>query len=88
MKLDDSLITYPCHFPVKVIGANSMEFEQSILAIVKNITTSASPGEIERRVSTTSQYLSITVYPYITSRQQLDALYQALQANPLVKFCI
>ena len=81
----DSLIEYPCAFPIKVMGAHVEGFEEAVIAEVRRFDEQFDATLIERRPSRTGQYLGLTVTVTATSREQLDALYTALTSHPMVK---
>jgi uncharacterized protein len=83
---EESLITYPSAFPIKVMGARVDGFVEAIVAVVKNFD----PGFDETtgltlRDSSGGKYLGITVTITATSREQLDELYRTLTTHPMVK---
>ena len=84
MAASESIIEYPCAFPIKVMGRTEPGFAQSIVDLVKRHAPDFDPGSVEMRVSRKSKYLSLTCTVQATSREQLDALYQALCDHPLV----
>jgi putative lipoic acid-binding regulatory protein len=82
----ETLITFPCLFPIKVMG----EKHATLRADVVEIANKYAPGFIEQsmlieRTSRKGNYLSFTVTVPATSKAQLDALYQAFTAHPKVK---
>lgn len=81
----DSLIEYPCAFPIKVMGMHVPGFEEAIVSVTRQFDDRFDPSLIERRPSRTGQYLGLTITITATSRQQLDDLYRALTAHPMVK---
>lgn len=84
MTEESSLIEYPCDFPIKIMGKSQPGFTQEILAIVKTHAPDFDDTTVEVRTSRNGAYLSLTCIICATSRPQLDALYQALHAHPLV----
>ncbi|MCV4754410.1 DUF493 family protein, partial [Escherichia coli] len=46
------------------------------------------PATIEMRPSKSANYLGLTITVTATSREQLDDLYRALTAHPMVKIVI
>lgn len=80
----DSLIEYPCEFPIKVFGHTQQGFLQAVTEVVLQYDTSFSPASITMRNSKTAKYISLTCSVTATSREQLDAIYQALCDHPLV----
>ncbi len=81
----DSLIEYPCDFPIKIMGAMHDDFAQTIVALVLEHDASFDASKIEMRPSSKGSYLGLTVTVRATSREQLDKLYLALTAHPMVK---
>jgi uncharacterized protein len=81
---DESLIEYPCDFPIKVMGKTAPGFAQAVVDVVKHHAPDFDPASVEMRPSRQNKYLSLTCTVRATSREQLDALYQALCDHPLV----
>ncbi len=80
-----SLIDYPCAFPIKVMGLADAQLAQQIAAIATRFDAAFDAQSVELRPSKGGTYLGVTITVTATSREQLDALYQALTAHPLVK---
>jgi hypothetical protein len=80
----DSLLTFPCVFPIKVVGRREDGFAQEITAIVLRHAQDFHPGTLEMRASRNGRYLSLTVTVNARSREQLDALYLDLTRHPTV----
>jgi putative lipoic acid-binding regulatory protein len=81
----DSLIEYPSPFPIKVMGAKVDGFVHAITTIARQFDPSFDASTVELRDSREGNYLGITITITATSRQQLDDLYRALTAHPMVK---
>lgn len=84
----ESLVEYPCDFPLKIFGAQHPEFAQSVLAVVMNHAPDFVASTMEMRASKTAKYISLTCTIRATSRKQLDAVYQELCDHPLVKMVL
>ena len=84
MKLEDSLIDYPCDFPIKVMGQAQQGFAQAVMEVVLRHDPDFSAASMEMRSSKAARYLSLTCTVRATSREQLDALYQELCDHPMV----
>jgi uncharacterized protein len=84
MTTQESLIEYPCAFPIKIMGKTEPGFAQTIVDLVRRHAPDFDPSSVEMRVSRKSKYLSLTCTVRATSREQLDALYQDLCDHPLV----
>ena len=84
----DSLIEYPCDFPIKIMGAMQDAFAQTMVDVVSSYDAEFHAGKLEMRPSTKGNYLSLTVTVRATSREQLDNLYLALSSHPMVKMVL
>ncbi|MEY4467549.1 MAG: hypothetical protein RIR21_1342 [Pseudomonadota bacterium] len=84
----DSLIDYPCDFPIKIMGAMQDTFAQTMVDVVISHDPEFHAGKLEMRPSTKGNYLSLTVTVRATSREQLDNLYRALSSHPMVKMVL
>lgn len=81
----DSLIDYPCPFPIKVMGLKVEGFELAMTEIAQRHDPSFDATTLEIRHSKGGNYLGVTLTVLATSRAQLDALYRELTGHPLVK---
>ena len=80
-----SLIEYPSEFPIKVMGARADGFVEAVVEVARRFDPSFDAARVELRPSSGGNYLGITLIVTATSREQLDALYQALTSHPMVK---
>ena len=80
----ESLLTFPCVFPIKVMGRREDGFAQVVTDIVLRHAPDFHPETIEMRSSKNGRYLSLTVTLNAKSREQLDALYSELSRHPMV----
>jgi putative lipoic acid-binding regulatory protein len=82
--LSESLLTFPCQFPLKVMGRREDGFAQVVSEVVMRHAPDFNAGTIEMRTSKNGRYLSLTVTLNARSRAQLDALYSELSKHPMV----
>lgn len=82
---DQSLIEYPCHFPIKVMGANVEGFVDAMLHVARAFDPSFDAATIEQRPSKAGNYLGLTLAVYVTHREQLDEVYRTFTTHPMVK---
>ena len=80
----ETLLAFPCVFPIKVMGRREDGFAQSVSEIVQRHAGDFNPGTLEMRPSRNGRYLSLTVTINARSKDQLDALYTELTKHPLV----
>ncbi|MGZ8153924.1 MAG: HP0495 family protein [Burkholderiales bacterium] len=81
---NESLIEYPCDFPIKVLGRTQAGFAQTILEIVRNHAPDFDGSTLQMKTSKHGKYLSVTCVIRASSRQQLDDLYRELCGHPMV----
>jgi putative lipoic acid-binding regulatory protein len=81
----DTLLEFPCDFPLKIMGKAADEFAQAVLEIVARHAPGFDAATMEMRASSGGNYLSVTCTVVATSKPQLDALYIDLTSHPLVK---
>ena len=84
----DSLIEYPCDFPIKVFCEAKQGFAQAIASVVLVHAPDFDAATIEMRSSSNARYLSLTCTIRATSRKQLDNLYRDLTSHPMVKMVL
>ena len=81
----DSLIEYPCVFPIKVMGAMAEGFAQALAELALEFDPAFDAASMELRPSKGGNYLGVTLHINATSREQLDSLYMRLSSHPMVK---
>jgi uncharacterized protein len=82
---EETLLEFPCDFPLKIMGANEADFAQTVAAIVARHAPDFDSASIEMRLSKAGNYMSLTCTVRAVSQVQLDALYRELTAHPMVK---
>jgi putative lipoic acid-binding regulatory protein len=85
---DQSLITYPNDFPIKVMGLHHEEFIATVVTIVQAHAPDFTPDDIVHRPSSGGKYLGLTVTVKVHNREQLDNIYRSLTGHPLVKYVL
>lgn len=88
MKQEDTLLEFPCDFPLKIMGAHCDDYAQVVLAVVLRHFPDYDAASMEMRASAKGNYLSVTCVVRATSKTQLDDAYRELTAHPLVKFVL
>jgi uncharacterized protein len=82
--MSESLFTFPCEFPIKIMGRTQDGFAQSIVNVVQKHAPDFDAATLEMRASAAGNYLSLTCTVNATSRTQLDDLYRELTSHPMV----
>ena len=81
----ETLIEFPCHFPIKVMGEVHDEFTYTVIEIIKHKNDSFDPSTIEMKGSREGRYISLTCFVYVTSKPELDDIYRSLSTHPMIK---
>jgi putative lipoic acid-binding regulatory protein len=74
----ETLLEFPCKFPIKAMGRNEASFQTLVESIVLNHAEIYADEPVTTNPSSTGKYLSITVTVEAQSRDQLDRIYQDL----------
>jgi len=74
----DTLLEFPCRFPIKAMGKDEDEFVAHVLNLVTPHFPEIAEGDITTRPSSGGKYISVTITVTATSKLQLDAIYYAL----------
>ena len=80
----ESLIAFPCDFPIKIMGRMQAGFAQAVIEIVGRHAPDFDPATVTMRPSREGRYLSLTCTVRATGREQLDDLYRELCDHPMV----
>ena len=82
---EDTLLKFPCEFPIKVMGETREGFAEAIVEVVRLHAPEFDASRMDMRPSSTGKYLSLTCSITATSKPMLDDLYRALTSHPMVK---
>ncbi|NMG66824.1 DUF493 family protein [Azoarcus indigens] len=80
-----TLIEYPCDFPIKIMGARVEGFAQAVVEVVLRHAPDFDAAAIEMRPSSKGNYLAVTCTFRAISQLQVDNLYRELTSHPMVK---
>mgnify|MGYP001248776967 FL=1 len=80
-KQADSALTFPCDFPLKIMGRASPDFDTLVVEIVLRHVGGLREGAVSVRASSGGSYVSLTVTVQAESQTQLDALYRELSGH-------
>lgn len=81
----ETLLEFPCAFPLKIMGLAHDSLAQAVLEVVLRHAPDFDGATMEMRASSGGKYVSLTCTINATSKPQLDALYMELTSHPLVK---
>lgn len=75
---EDTLIEFPCDFPIKVMGHNNEHVRLAVKNIAETHALEGDKVQITERSSRNGTYLSFTLTLTCHSKPQLDQLYVQL----------
>ena len=82
--MTETLLEFPCRFPIKVMGRDTPEFRPDVLAVITAHAGEIPTGDVRMQPSSKGSFVSLTVTITAESRQQLDEVYLALQDDEKV----
>lgn len=84
----ETLLEFPCKFPIKAMGVNDPGFQALVEEIVLADAKIHPDEPVTTNLSKSEKYLSVTVTIDAQSKQQLDTIYQALTDCKKVKIAL
>jgi putative lipoic acid-binding regulatory protein len=84
MTREESLLQFPCSFPIKAMGKAETDFDAVVVEIVRRHAPDLMEIAVVTRPSKGGKWVSVTVTIQATSQKQLDAIYQALSDHDQV----
>ncbi len=79
-----SLLTFPCSFPIKVIGKDIDEFELFVVGIVSKHIGRITKESVTSTQSGGGKYISVTITFIAESQEQVDSVYRELSKHERV----
>ncbi|MBO9471189.1 DUF493 domain-containing protein [Endozoicomonas sp. G2_2] len=71
----ETLLEFPCRFPIKAFGKDEGDFEERVYQLVKAHAPELERSDLSVRNSSGGKYLAITANITAQSQAQLDAIY-------------
>ena len=81
-------ITFPCLYPIKIIGKAVGDFQESVLEVIERHTGTITSDLIKVQSSRKQNYLSVTVTIAATGEGQLQNIFQDLKKIESVKMVL
>lgn len=78
---DESIMSFPCSFPIKLMGRETAEFRQTVRRLVEKHTGPLDDDAIESSLSRNGRFVSVTITVVAQSREQLDDIYRDATAH-------
>ena len=79
--MTDSLLEFPCDFPIKMMGRDQPEFRDAAFEVIERHAGPVADDAVKESSSREGRFLSITVTIRATSQQQLDDIYRELSSH-------
>jgi putative lipoic acid-binding regulatory protein len=73
-----ALLEYPNRYPLKVFGRPSIDFEATVLSLIRARCPQAEHIEVSKRSSRGGKYLALTLTFTVQTQQQLEDVYRDL----------
>lgn len=78
---EESLLEFPCEFPIKIMGRESIRFHAIARGLVEKHTGPLADDVVVSALSRKGNFVSVTVTVMAQSQEQLDNIYRDLTAH-------
>ena len=78
---EDSIMEFPCSFPIKMMGRDTPEFHATVRELVEKHTGPLEDDVIQSSLSRNGRFVSITITVSAQSQEQLDNIYREVTAH-------
>jgi hypothetical protein len=78
---EESVIEFPCDFPIKMMGRDTPEFRATARRLIENHVGPVTDQAIQVNLSGKGNFVSVTVTVTATSQQQLDDIYRDVSGH-------
>jgi len=85
---DETIIEFPCRFPIKAMGRHESEFEAHVLQIISPHVDDIAPEDVIVRSSSKGKFLAVTVTIDARSQEHLDRVYRNLTASERILYVL
>ncbi len=79
---DETVLEFPCEFPIKLMGRDTPSFRHAAQSIVEKHTGPLSDDAIQCSLSRNGRFVSVTITVDAQSRKQLDDIYLDATQHP------
>jgi putative lipoic acid-binding regulatory protein len=80
LKEGETLLEFPCEFPIKAMGLACDELEIAVIDIINRHVDELAEDSLRLKPSKNGKYIAITVTITAHSKDQLDSIYMELTA--------
>ena len=85
---EDNTISFPCVYPIKVIGADTDQFATQVLEIITTHDATVDASKVSEKTSQSGKYRSLTVELFATGEPHIQTIFEALRRLPQVKLVL
>jgi len=78
---EESVIEFPCDFPIKIMGREAPEFQVTARTLIENHVGPIAAEAVRINMSGNGNFIAVTVTVTVTSQQQLDDIYRDVSAH-------
>jgi len=82
--MSDSLLEFPCEFPLKVMGRKDAGLSEIVIELVEMHVGPIAAERVRLRESRDGNFVAMTLLVHAESQAQLDAIYTALSGHDKV----
>lgn len=86
--MEESLLEFPCEFPIKVVGRSSDDFATHVLTLIEPIVGLLENDTVKHQPSRNGNFVSLTISFVAQNQTQLNRVYETLSASPDVLFTL
>tara|TARA_B100000579_G_scaffold432891_1_gene450615 strand:- start:1107 stop:1382 length:276 start_codon:yes stop_codon:yes gene_type:complete len=87
-KSRESLIDFPCEFPIKILGKDSDIFENTVSKIMAQHDQKYSKIKVKKNNSKNKNYIALTWVVNVNNRDELDNIYRDLSKEKNILFVL
>ncbi len=78
---EESAISFPCQFPIKMMGRDTPEFRATARALVEKHAGAVADDAVQTALSRNARFVSVTVTIIAESQEQLDDIYRDVTSH-------
>jgi len=82
--MTDTLLEFPCSFPIKAVGRDEADFVAQVVTLIAAHASFDTQQDVRSQPSRNGTFVSVTVTIEALSQQQLDDIYRSLHAAECV----
>ena len=87
-KSRESLIDFPCQFPIKIIGEDCGIFENIVSQIMAKHDQKYSKSSVKKNKSKNKNYIALTWVVNVNNQDELDNIYRDLSKDKNVLYVL